>query len=697
MVSQMDYHSSLPRSERTTSRLLMNGKLEMIAQNFSRLIVFLAALCSAVTTFADGAGDVTLRTDHPHYPGEGVFQSVDDCIRFATDGKAGDQEKAIALYLWMLTHQWHLASPQEWNVPGETPDTNIWRDDMVVYDANRARFSYGYGLCGTVHSWNEPYWKALGMQVRRREFPGHVNSEVRYGGRWHAFDTDMAGIVFGKDGAVAGYDDIIADPSLVEQTHAPLPCYPFAWPSDLKSMRKGWEEIARGGNWHKMYNSGYVAHPAIVQVRRGETFTRWFDPDHYGGKDKRRFWHHQDNGPFRNWTFANQGTPEHRGAEANCRGNARYCNGEFVYQPDLTSVAYRDGVVDQSANVVPSMDQPKLRSQDGKPAIVTFEHFSPYVICGDPVDDANPMSGTATDGLIVEGSAVGNVSVEISVDQGQTWHRLNSVTGNFSHDLTEHVKGRYGWQLRFGFQDKAGLDALKFTTTTQVCQAIYPRLTDGGCRVAYRCAMRGVTPMLPNFGSDEATLRAVEQRDMRSDNVVYEPRSSQSRLAYRTTNNRPGHVVFRVNAGERELLEVYAAVRYGVRVPPPDNCDYRIEISTDDGESWRPLARADIPADNEFSSGWMYGKADVAESDTNEVLVRIQLYQGGYQAGMIDAQFYGVYRSAPPPSAIVTYGWKEAGELKRHTERIPTAAREHVFEVPTGKIDVDEFVRIQVP
>src|SRR5262245_22542261 len=130
-------------------------------------------------------GDPTLRTDHPQYAGEGAFQTIDDCVQFATQGRQQKQDRAVAMYLWLLTHQWHLASPQEWVVPGVTPDTK--RDtafDMFVYDANRARFSYGYGLCGTVHSWNEPYWKALGMNARRRAFPGHVNSEIEYGGLW---------------------------------------------------------------------------------------------------------------------------------------------------------------------------------------------------------------------------------------------------------------------------------------------------------------------------------------------------------------------------------------------------------------------------------------------------------------------------------------------------------------------------------
>ena len=117
----------------------------------------------AATSSSAQVGDPTLRTDHPQYPGVGAFQTIEDCVDFATAGKTTPQEKAIALYNWLLTHQWHLHSPQEWCIPGRIPDTAQTRDyENVVYDANIGRFSYGYGLCGTVHAWNEPYWQALG-------------------------------------------------------------------------------------------------------------------------------------------------------------------------------------------------------------------------------------------------------------------------------------------------------------------------------------------------------------------------------------------------------------------------------------------------------------------------------------------------------------------------------------------------------
>ncbi len=657
-------------------------------------VVVEAFLFGAASPARAQVADPTLRTDHPQYAGEGAFQTVEDCVAFATQGKQTPQEKAVALYLWLLTHQFHLYSPQEWNVPGGVPGANNNDYEMVVYDANRGRFSYGYGLCGTVHAWNEPYWRALGMNVRRRAFPGHVNSEVFYNGGWHAFDTDMAGLVFRPDGVVAGYDDIKQNPDIVAHSKPPLPCYPFAWPSDFEGMKNGWRQVAAGGNWYKMYHSGYAGMPGKVQLRRGETFTRYFDRDHFGGPGKRRFWHNQPGGPFRNWTFVNQGTPRHTADGANCRGNASYANGEFVYEPDLTDANCLSEAFERQGELTAGGASPHLRSGDAEAVSVTFGHFSPYVICGDPVDDANPMTGRATGGLMISGRAVGPVTLEISPDFGQTWRQAIRLEGDFERDLTDEVKGRYGWRARFAWRGAGGLDRLRFVTVTQVCQAFYPRLTPNGCQVTYRAASLGVTPVEPNFGLPETAVARYEVKSLRSPNVDYTPRGAGNRYAYRVRGNKPGVVVFRV-AAPRPLREVRAAVRFSVRSPAPEGCDFHLDVSLDGGKSWRPLARTDIPTDNEYSSGWMAGKTSVDNPQTKEALVRAHLYAGGYATGLISAEFYGVYQTPPPRELKLTYAWREGDTLRTHEETIAAGVSEHKFRVPTGAKVTDDFVRLE--
>ena len=634
-----------------------------------------------------GVGDPTIQTSHPHYPGEGAFQSVEQCVAYATNGRKSDQDKAIALFQWILAHQYHLASPQEYCVPGLTPDSAKDTQDMIVYDANRARFSYGYGLCGTVHAWNEPYWKALGMNARRRAFPGHTNSEIEYGGSWHTFDTDMAGLVFRNDGVVAGYEDIIKDFKIVENDRAPLPRYPFAWPGDFQGMKDGWKKVAQGGNWFKMYNAGYAAHPGIVHVRSGESFTRYFDRDHFA---QRRYWHNQKGGPFRDWTFVNMGEPEHVGPKSNSRGNASYCNGEFIYKP-LSSQNYKEGVVEEK-DVVLAADSPKLRTKGT--GSITFQHFSPYVIAGAPADGVNPMGGAAKGGLVVSGQAVGAVRLEVSADQGQTWKDMGEARGQFEKDLTDEVKGRYGWQVRILLTKDAGLDALTFTTVTQVAQPIYPRLKAEGTDVTYRAANRAVTPILPNFALTEEVAARSEERSQRSPNMVFVGRNAKQRFAYQVQGPKPGWVTFRVPANAN-LLQVNAAARFNVRVPAPENVDYHMDISTDNGKTWKPLARAAVPKDNEYSSGWMYGSADVSAAKAQTALVRVHLFGGGTLAGLMAAELYGVHATPPPGAVKLTYAWKEGGALKTHSENVPAGKAEHAFKVPTGKQIVDEYVRIE--
>lgn len=642
-------------------------------------------------------GDPTVRTDHPQYAGEGAFQTVEDCVRFATHGQTSSQDKAIAMYLWLLSHQWHLVSPQEFNVPGATLDTQRSNEyDLMVYDANRARFSYGYGLCGTVHAWNEPYWKTLGMNARRRAFPGHTNSEIEYDGGWHTFDTDMAGLIFRPDGVVAGYADVVKDARLATSAKPPLPCYPFAWPSDFQTMRDGWREVAKGGHWYPMYHSGYAAHPGVVHLRAGETFTRYFDRDHFGGPTKRRFWHNQPGGPFRDWTFANQGTPQHDGDKSNCRGNASYCNGEFLYRPNLANSVSREGLVAKSENVLNRDVHPKLSSRDDKPASVTFGHFSPYVICGDPADDANPMTAPATGGLTISGVAIGKLRLAISSDEGQTWREAGELTGRFERDLTDLVKGRYGWQARFEWANRDGLDEVTFTTVTQVCQAIYPRLKANGSTVTYQAASQAVVPVLPNFGLSETEVVRFEETSRRSANVVYSPRSKSSRFAYRTTNNKPGVVVFRIDSPS-DLTEVTAAIRFGVRVPPPPGCDFHLDVSLDNGKTWSPLGKADIPPDNEYSSGWMFGRRAIDVRGVKSALVRATFYNGGHQATLLEAQLYGRRRTADPQAAKLTFGWNENNQPREFVQPLPAGSHEQTFAIPTGSNVIDDFVRIEVP
>ncbi len=539
---------------------------------YAILTVCLLMIACCPTTMAE-VGDVTLTTDHPQYPGEGAFQTPLDCVRWATREAESDQQRALAIFRWLLTHQWHLHSPQEWCQPGRSPGSDRNDYEMVVYDANRGRFSYGFGLCGTVHAWNEPYWQAAGFPARRRAFPGHTNSEVFVDQRWRMFDTDMAGIVLMPDGSVAGYDDITADLSLLDRDQGNLPRYPFAWPADFETMKAGWREVAAGGNWYKLYHGGYAAQPAVVHLRSGESLTRYPHPDAFGDPQKRRFWHQQDGGPSRLWTFANGGEPFHHQEQSNSRGQTRYGNAVFDYLPNLTQQTCWEGVTGQSTNL--TITPHGLRAENNDAAFVVFEHFSPYVICGDPVDDQDPMRHEATDGFVIEGRTAGSVEIFVSPDQGQSWHDLGEHAGSFRLDATEQVKGHYGWWVKVEFvsnqrsSDRTVLEDIHFVTTGQICEAIYPRLKPNGTTVTYRARSRSVTPVLPRLDHEPSTLQRYEEPSMRSANLKFVGRGTDQRFAYRVVGPQPAHVVFRVPA-RTPLVGLSAAARFAVRSPTPD-------------------------------------------------------------------------------------------------------------------------------
>ena len=664
---------------------------------FVTTIALLFLLVQDLNESHAGVNDPTVQTDHAFYPGEGAFQTIEDCVTFATKGKKIPQEKAIAMFQWLLNHQFHLHSPQEWNIPGLTPGTGN-HPDMVVYDANRGRFSYGYGLCGTVHAWNEPYWKALKMPPRRRAFPGHTNSEIFYNAGWHVFDTDMAGLVFRPDGVVAGYDDIVKDLECVKLNNRSLPCYPFAWPQDFQVMKKGWQEVAKGGSWHKLYHGGYAAHPGIVMVRRGETFIRTYDPDVFGGVTRRRFWHHQKNGPDRYWSFVNQGEPFHNEKTSNARGRVAYCNAQFQYVPNFTSDGWLEGVKDRTSNVTRNLKSGGLYSADGNLASVTFQHFSPYVICGDPEDDENPMSRHATDGLILKARTEGKVKVELSTDLGQSWKEAGTFNGTFSTDLTDSGKGHYGWQIRFSWSGTTKLKEVSFATTCQMANPIYPRLSENGSKIQFQATSRKVIPVLPNFSLPEAD-QIFEVQKERSSNVQYQPRSVKNRYVYKTTNNKPGDVVFRLDSPLEPLTEVRAAVRFAIRVPPPKETDYRLDVSFDQGSTWQPLSKADIPRDNEYSSGWMYGKI-ATPPEVHSAWVKAHFYAGGYTTGLIEAELYGISQAKSASPVSLTIGWKEGAKEKQFHWRSENLSPENssaTFNIPTGSDIVDQMIKIHVP
>ncbi len=640
-------------------------------------------------------GDPTIETDHPVYSGEGAFQYPEQIVKRVTKGLASDQKRAIALYKWLLQHQFHCQQPVEWARGPKVPDSRDQKDElMYVRESNRTRFSFGFAMCGSAHAWNQVLWRAAGFNSRNRAFPGHTNSEIEYGGSWHAFDTDMSGLILRHDGIVAGYEDVAKDLSILKNTNPNLPCYPFG--AGKKLMMKSWHAVARKlkqnpKSWFKLYNVGYESMPPVVRLRSGEIFTRWFDPDHFGGKAQRRYWLNRPGGPCRDWTFVNL---DDVGGQARPIGNASYCNAEFVYTPKLSNESYREGVVSER-NVAFG---PVLKSTDGKEAEVIFEHISPYIIAGAAVQGGLVQTGKAVGGLVIDGEASGGaVKAAVSFDDGLRWHDLGILKGTFNVDATDFVKGRWAWQVRFQCSGTAGLKALKFTTVCQASQTIYPRLKAGGCEVTFRSSNQGLARTEPFFFGTEEQAKRNEVATLRK-GVQWKGATATQREAFRYEGGGAAALVYRLSA-RAPLTGLSGSFNYTVLDNPytPKELAHTLLISIDEGKTWKQIAKAEYNADNEYSSGWLYGKTALEKGAGKEALFKLGIDCGPHPTAICRVELFGRYQTKPAREVKVTYGWLEGGTEKTHREPIPAGAAEKKFNVSTGAEIKDSFIRMEVP
>jgi hypothetical protein len=113
--------------------------------------------------------------------------------------------------------------------------------------------------------------------------------------------------------------------------------------------------------------------------------------------------------------------------------------------------------------------------------------------------------------------------------------------------------------------------------------------------------------------------------------------------------------------------------------------------------AWQEFGKLAPPGDNEFSSGWVDGEVSRLPGELRSALVRVDLNGGGFGTNLITAELYGIRRTAAPSAATVTYGWREGGEDREQSFRVPAGAEQTTSRVATGQKIEDRFVRILVP
>jgi hypothetical protein len=415
--------------------------------------------------------------------------------------------------------------------------------------------------------------------------PGHNSFEVyltggEYGdGRWVLMDQDISTVIFDKEGRrLISIAEIAADYK------------DYTNPNFKPERQRGWRSGGLSDGDPSVYRShtvtqyqgGYAALPPIVHLRRGESLRRYLKP---GLEDGKTFVYWGVNlhvagipGPAMHSTWVNQ--PEkmfqsRTACSTPSTGPARFANAVYTYTPDFNTDAYKEGVVDESA------DQ------------VTFEFHSPYIIAATPANNSPTgiYDAGGTNGLVLKGRMT--CPVKVSVDQGQTW--VEAGTARDGMDLTEHVKGTYQYLIRYcaGPASLAG-SGLSMRTVCQCGSSIIPRLKDGQTKVTYLASGRAAISAGPNKNQ----ARVVDGR-LDSPNVTVElatPRKEKS-------------------------VRLYVGAQVASGNPPDPSIKFQVDCSTDAGKSWLPVVkdwhvvRRAPEAPDFFALGTLGGEVELKDVD----------------------------------------------------------------------------------
>lgn len=285
-----------------------------------------------------GVGNPQIRTDHPLYPGELAYSTLD---RFAhsiiNSGDwglgLGDSHRDIALklWLWKITHTMHDFTPKLWTAwldhnrdeykvhsaehptrPDSLSPPSALNEDQ---DSLRWTFSFGYALCTTLHGNIQPQIEAIGQGLattwrsRCLGIPYDTNHEIYFDGKWRMFDVNAGTLLWSSDesrtadllpfaaafGPEGGprHVELLDDAPKFNGKYLPKLVWgepgrngkpkSYTWMRDvleLPSLYWNADQVDRKSSClFLMYYCGYNACPITYSLKAGETFTRWFDGD----------------------------------------------------------------------------------------------------------------------------------------------------------------------------------------------------------------------------------------------------------------------------------------------------------------------------------------------------------------------------------------------------------------------------------
>ena len=391
--------------------------------------------------------------------------SLRSIVETVTRGCKTNDEKAIAIYNFMLLSHYHRQYPTE---PGGVP---------ALKEIN----TYGWSLCGGLHSTQSALWRELGWEWRFVGWSGHTTVEAKYDGRWHYLDVFLkfyawmpdpsapgGRTIAGEADLTANAQTLIRDAFVLDKSRnvvymkdnqfelindkANWTAPPFLVCGDtIEDVIKGLKTHRPGGPSESWGNINHATgnYSADVNLAPGFSLTNHWAPlaedGWYWAGSKVAPRHTCGNKDLRN--DPGHGMilePYHQQVRSFCNGLLMFCP-DFSSDALLKSLAGRDNVKWENGALVPAAA--------GSPASISVLLQSPYVMTK------------------ASGSADGADSFEISIDGGRTFKPADIA------NFTDAVRGQVRALAKIGF-NKA-LKSLKLEVMVQNNAGSLPYLSPG--------------------------------------------------------------------------------------------------------------------------------------------------------------------------------------------------------------------------
>lgn len=689
-------------------------------------------------------GDPQLRTNHQYFPGELAMSTPARAVNHAmvagrgSVGSTSNRDKLIRLFLWRSETFAHNYSPAVYNLPGVQPNPLAGNQLMTDFDAMRTLFSYGFGLCGTNHAHMRVFAEQAGWQSRRRGLVGDTGHELLVDGKWRYVNTDQYTLHFQSNSSAAHFaslDEVINtnhhfvewNPDLglgyrLPQANTHDSYQDFAGQTGIVRNRSlQWRDyyanvwkVPAGGSI-AMYGEGFTATPIVVRLRRGEKFTRYFDPNGAVselGLAGTVWWGFNSNngaspkGPLTTYSFV-QNAPardEVPGGVEESRKNARFGNAVFDWEPNLNLGEHNDGAVATTGSLQFGTALPRLRSSGA--SSLTLSQYTPYTIGGRPSDGVDPAK-SASDGAVLYGTATGSIPVQVSVNAGATWASVGTLSSMTTRlDFTNTVKGRNHYLVRLSFDNGEGLDTLRLRTIGIMNPGVYPTLRSGSSTINYAAGNVGALDLSPPLSSSAAdvSLTGYSQRVASSANVSGRFYASGNAWAFTATDANPMWVVYRITMPPQLASKgatwkrLFAAADVSLKVPPTSGAYGKIEISTSQSGPWTQIGSYSPPTNNQLSHGWVYGSSSASGTFGGTIAyVRYSTYNPGSTARLRFLALNATYTMPAAPTPVeVSFRWNN-GTSQTSTRTIAPGTPSASWSITTGSVVTQNKVVIRVP